>query len=155
MTEPERSKQPMNVLFVITDQQRADHSGFRGNRVVETPNMDSIAAAGMVFDQAWVSNPVCMPNRATIMTGRMPSAHGVVFNDRSLDWSSNTFVRRFRKSGYRTGLIGKSHLQHGTSKNSMVPFRGESSGDAPYPDGWDEVEDFEHYLEHLPENPTG
>lgn len=154
MTETAPGQKPMNVLFVITDQQRADHTGFMGNQIVETPNMDRIAAAGMVFDQAWVSNPVCMPNRATIMTGRMPSAHGVVFNDRSLDWNSNTFVRRFKKSGYRTGLIGKSHLQHGTSKNSMVPFRGESSGDAPYPDGWDEVEDFEHYLDQLPENPA-
>ena len=146
-------QKPMNVLFVITDQQRADHSGFMGNSIVETPNLDRLAASGMVFDNAWVSNPVCMPNRSTIMTGRMPSAHGVVFNDRSLEWSANTFVRRFRKSGYRTGLIGKSHLQHGVSKNSMVPFRGENSGELPYQPGWDEVEDFERYLDSLPEDP--
>ena len=142
-----------NVLFVITDQQRADHNGFMGNPVVQTPNLDSLAASGMVFENTWVSNPVCMPNRSTIMTGRMPSSHGVVFNDRSLDWNANTFVRRFRKSGYRTGLIGKSHLQHGMSKNSMVPFRGEpSTGDNSQP-GWDEIEDFERYLEGLPADP--
>ena len=88
------------------------------------------------------------------MTGRMPSAHGVIFNDRSLDWGANTFVRRFRKSGYRTGLIGKSHLQHGMSKNSIVPFRGASSGSLPFPDGWDQLEDSERYLEHLPEDPA-
>ena len=81
-----------NVLFVITDQQRADHVGFAGNPVVRTPNIDSIAARGTVFDHAWVANPVCMPNRSTIMTGRMPSAHGVIFNDRSLDPDANTFV---------------------------------------------------------------
>jgi len=81
------------------------------------------------------------------MTGRMPSAHGVIFNDRSLDWSANTFVRRFRHSGYRTALIGKSHLQHGMSKNSMVPFRGEGSGQLPFPEGWDQIEDFERYLD--------
>jgi arylsulfatase A-like enzyme len=143
----------MNVLFVITDQQRADHTGFMGNRIVDTSNLDELAARGMVFENAWVANPVCMPNRSTIMTGRMPSAHGVVFNDRSLDWGTNTFVRRFRKSGYRTGLIGKSHLQHGTSKNSMVPFRGENSGELPYLKGWDEVEDFEHYVDQLPGDP--
>lgn len=136
---------PYNVLFIITDQQRADHNGFMGNQVLRTPNLDGLASTGMVFDNAWVSNPVCMPNRATIMTGRMPSAHGVIFNDRSLEWNANTFVRRFRRSGYRTGLLGKSHLQHGMSKNSIVPYRGESSGSAPYPDGWDQWEDFERY----------
>lgn len=88
-----------------------------------------------------------------MMTGRMPSAHGVIFNDRSLDWSANTFVRRFRSSGYRTGLIGKSHLQHGMSKNSMVPFRGESSGKLPFAPGWDQIEDFERYLDGAPEDP--
>ena len=74
-----------NVLFVICDQLRADHLGFAGNPVVRTPHIDGIAAGGTVFDRAYVNNPVCMPNRSTIMTGRMPSAHGVVFNDRSLE----------------------------------------------------------------------
>ncbi|MGB1504109.1 MAG: sulfatase-like hydrolase/transferase, partial [Acidimicrobiales bacterium] len=69
-----RSRRP-NVLFLITDQQRADHTGFMGNDVVRTPNLDSLAARGTVFESAWVSNPVCMPNRCTIMTGRMPSNH--------------------------------------------------------------------------------
>ena len=148
------SESPMNVLFVITDQQRADHNGFMGNPTVKTPNLDSLAESGTVFDNTWVANPVCMPNRSSIMTGRMPSSHGVIFNDRSLDWSANTFVRRFRSSGYRTGLMGKSHLQHGMSKNSMVPFRGESSGQLPFPQGWDQVEDFERYLESEPEDPA-
>ncbi|MEQ8859049.1 MAG: sulfatase-like hydrolase/transferase [Pseudomonadales bacterium] len=147
------SERPMNVLFVITDQQRADHTGFMGNATVHTPSLDHLAASGMVFDNAWVSNPVCMPNRSTIMTGRLPSAHGVIFNDRSLDPGANTFVRRFRKSGYRTGLIGKSHLQHGMSKNSVVPFRGEPSGSLPLPEGWDQIEDFERYVNGLPEDP--
>ena len=140
-----------NVLFIIADQQRADHVGFMGNAVVQTPNIDAIANRGTVFENAWVSNPVCMPNRSTIMTGRMPTAHGVIFNDRTLDWSSNTFVRRFRAAGYRTGLIGKSHLQHGMSKNSVVPFRGQGAYDIPYPSGWDQIEDFENYLEGTPD----
>ena len=81
--DPGTGRRP-NVLFVICDQLRADHLGFAGNPVVQTPNIDSLAARGTVFDRAYVNNPVCMPNRSTIMTGRMPSAHGVVFNDRSL-----------------------------------------------------------------------
>jgi len=144
---------PKNILFIITDQQRAADAGFMGNQVLQTPNLDALAEKSMVFDNAWVANPVCMPNRASILTGRMPSAHGVVFNDRSLDPRVNTFVRRFRKSGYRTALIGKSHLQHGVSKNSMIPFRGEPSEGNPYGSSWNEIEDFERYLHGVPEDP--
>ena len=153
---PESNKAPRakNVLLIITDQQRAADVGFMGNEVVKTPHLDALAAQSMVFDNAWVANPVCMPNRASILTGRMPSAHGVVFNDRSLEPGINTFVRGFRKAGYRTGLIGKSHLQHGVSKNSMIPFRGEPSSVLPYPSGWDEIEDFERYLEGSPQDPA-
>ena len=146
------SKAP-NVLFIITDQQRADHVGFMGNAVVRTPHLDALAARSTVFTNAWVTNPVCMPNRCSIMTGRMPTAHGVIFNDRTLDLSANTFVRRFRAAGYQTALIGKAHLQHGMSKNSMVPFRGESAIAPPYPEGWDQVEDFERYIESVPAAP--
>ena len=115
------TKRP-NVLFVICDQLRADHLGFAGNPVVQTPNIDALAARGTVFDQAYVNNPVCMPNRSTIMTGRMPSAHGVIFNDRSLPISATTFVGRLRDEGWRTALIGKSHLQHGESKDGVFPL---------------------------------
>ena len=139
------AKPPPNVLLVITDQQRAADAGFMGNPVLKTPNLDALASRAMVFDNAWVANPVCMPNRSSLMTGRMPSAHGVIFNDRSLEPGVNTFVRGFRKSGYRTALIGKSHLQHGVSKNSMVPFRGGPSSQSPYPVGWDAIEDYEQY----------
>ena len=142
-----------NILFVITDQQRADHTGFMGNRVIRTPNLDRIAATGTVFENAWVSNPVCMPNRSSIMTGRMPTAHGVIFNDRSLDWGANTFVRQFRGENYRTGLIGKSHLQHGSSRNSMNPYRGRAAVETPHPAGWDEIENFERFLEEVPDDP--
>ena len=135
-----------NVLFFITDQQRADHVGFMGNDIVRTPTLDAIAQRGMVFDDGWVANPICMPNRSSIMTGRLPSAHGCIFNDRSLDWNANTFVRRFRAAGYRTGLLGKSHLQHGPSRNSVIPVP--SSGmlaTSHHPPGWDQLEDFETY----------
>ncbi len=142
-----------NVLFIITDQQRADHVGFAGNDIVRTPNLDALAARGTVFDSAWVANPVCMPNRSTIMTGRMPTAHGVIFNDRSLDWGANTFVRRFMAEGWRTALIGKSHLQHGLSRNSVVPVGPSGAADDPWPVGWNTLEDAERYDARAPEFP--
>jgi len=152
-SEPQGARRP-NVLFIITDQHRADHVGFAGNEVVRTPNLDSIAERGMVFDNAWVANPICMPNRSTIVTGRMPSAHGVIMNDRSLDWGVNTHLRTFRDNGWRTGLIGKSHLQHGMSRNSVLEVDVAAVADDPWPPGWDTLEHFEKYEDgNLPDWP--
>lgn len=142
-----------NVLFVICDQLRADHVGFAGNSVVRTPNLDALAARGVVFTNAWVANPVCMPNRSTIMTGRMPSAHGVIFNDRSLEWGANTHVRSFRAAGWRTGLFGKSHLQHGVSRNSVVPTGRAAAMTDSWPAGWDRWENEERFDGGVPDWP--
>lgn len=152
MTQNSEAPKP-NVLFIITDQHRADHVGFGGNETVSTPHLDALASRGMVFDNAWVANPVCMPNRSTIMTGRMPTAHGVIFNDRSLEWGANTHVRQFSEAGYRTALIGKSHLQHGLSRNSMYPIDKQPVVDDPYPEGWNTWEDHELYTDGVPEMP--
>ena len=138
-----------NVLFVICDQLRADHLGFAGNPVVRTPNLDALAARGTVFDRAYVSNPVCMPNRSTIMTGRMPSAHGVVFNDRSLPRNATTFVGRLRDEGWRTALVGKSHLQHGESRDAVLDL-GIPGASSPFEHGWDTLEHPERYLDGDP-----
>jgi len=140
------SRKRPNVLLIVTDQQRADHVGFGGNSIVRTPHLDGLAARGTVFDRCYVANPVCMPNRSTILTGRVPSAHGCIFNDRSLAWSSNTFVRSLRTAGYRTALIGKSHIQHGLSSDQVhEPDIGAALGD-PYPQGWDTWENPDRYI---------
>jgi len=111
------SKKP-NFLFIITDQHRADHIGSYGNTVVQTPNIDAISKKGLSFDKFYVSCPICMPNRATLMTGRMPSVNGVLTNGLSLPWNSNTFVNVLKQSDYQTALLGKSHLQN----NHMLPL---------------------------------
>ncbi len=136
-----------NVLFVITDQQRADHVGFAGNSVVRTPHLDALAGRGTVFDRCHVANPICTPNRASLLTGRVPSAHGAIFNDRSLPWSANTFVRRLRECGYQTGLIGKAHFQHGISRDTVQQSQLPPALSDPYPEGWDRWEDPDRYLE--------
>ena len=100
-----------NFLFIITDQQRADHLGCYGNPIVKTPHIDSIAARGRRWDRFYVANPICMPNRASIMTGRMSSLHGARHNGIALSRDHTTFVELLKDAGYRTGLIGKSHLQ--------------------------------------------
>lgn len=101
-----------NFLFFITDQHRADYLGCYGHPLLKTPNIDAIAARGTRFTRFYVATPVCMPNRATLMTGRMPSVHGVRSNGAPLSLQSNTFVDALRAAGYATALVGKSHLQN-------------------------------------------
>jgi arylsulfatase A-like enzyme len=101
-----------NILLFITDQHRFDYLGCSGHPVLKTPHIDSIAARGTYFERFYVATPVCMPNRATLMTGRMPSVHGARSNGLPLSLLSNTFVDALRAAGYATALVGKSHLQN-------------------------------------------
>jgi len=104
------SKKP-NFLYIMVDQLRADWLGCYGHPVVKTPNIDAIAAQGTRFDEFHVATPVCMPNRASFMTGRMPSVHGLRYNGCLLSERAHTFVEVMKEAGYDTATIGKSHLQ--------------------------------------------
>jgi len=100
-----------NFLVFVTDQQRADWLGCYGHPVVKTPNIDALAARGTRFDEFHTAMPVCMPNRASLLTGRSPSVHGLRHNGCVLSERANTFVDVLAAGGYRTAAIGKSHLQ--------------------------------------------
>ena len=101
----------VNFLFIVTDQHRADYLSAAGHPVVRTPNIDRIAAQGTMFERFYVANPVCMPNRSAIMTGRYTSVSGIRHNGIPLPLEANTFVEVLRQGGYDTALIGKAHLQ--------------------------------------------
>jgi arylsulfatase A-like enzyme len=116
-----------NFLLIITDQHRADHLGCYGNPILKTPAIDGIAADGVAFDRFYVTCAICMPNRATLMTGRPPSLHGVRHNGIPLALEAVTFVDLLRQAGYRTALVGKSHLQNMTSGKALI---GGGSGEA-------------------------
>ncbi len=125
-----------NFLFIVTDQHRADHLGCYGNPVVQTPNIDSLARRGLAFDEFYVSCPICMPNRAAILTGRSPAANGVRQNGIPLSLDAVTFVDLLRNAGYRTGLIGKAHFQNISKLDVSLEAPGRPSLDtavAPRP----------------------
>lgn len=122
-----------NFLFLITDQQRADWLGCYDHPVLKTPNIDAIAARGTRFDNFHVASPVCMPNRASLLTGRYPSLHGLRYNGCRLPLNANTFVDLLGDAGYHTAAIGKSHLQPFTD----MPPAGKSPEDiANTPEAW-------------------
>lgn len=100
-----------NVLLILADQLRADHLGCYGNGIVRTPAIDSIAAAGTRFQRFHTASPLCMPNRATLFTGRLPSVHGVRRNGIPISYAERTLAEELASNGYNTALIGKAHFQ--------------------------------------------
>jgi len=107
------TKRP-NFLIVMTDQQRRDHMGAYGNRVVQTPNMDAIAAEGLRATAFHVSNPICQPNRACLATGQLSTVNGCRQNGIPLALDSTTYADVLRAAGWHTALIGKAHFQNVT-----------------------------------------
>jgi arylsulfatase A-like enzyme len=110
-----------NFLVFIADQLRADHLGCYGNPVVRTPAIDRIAAEGFAADGFHVATPICMPNRASLLTGRMPSLHGARHNGIPLSLKTANFVDCLRKAGYLTALVGKAHFQNITGNPPQWP----------------------------------
>ncbi len=124
------TKRP-NFLFIMTDQQRADWMGCAGHPVLKTPHIDAIAAAGTRFENFHATSPVCMPNRASFMTGRYPTTHGLRSNGCSLSLHANTFVDVLTAAGYHTAAIGKSHLQ---PMMGLPPYQEDGPAIGPIPE---------------------
>lgn len=98
-----------NVLVILCDQLRRDYLPMYGCRGLATPNLDRIAKLGVVFDRAISASPVCGPSRASMMTGRYPSDHGVWTNDVPFRDGLDYVAERMNRLGYRTGAFGKLH----------------------------------------------
>ncbi len=106
-------KQRPNILFIMTDQQFAEAMSCRtGRELIRTPAMDSIAENGMLFERAYCANPLCVPSRAALFTGRFTSETGVQTNSSpKLDPAEFPCIGTiFAEAGYDTGWVGKWHL---------------------------------------------
>ncbi|MGH2542334.1 MAG: sulfatase family protein, partial [Ardenticatenaceae bacterium] len=99
-----------NILFICTDQQRYDALGCYGNESIMTPAIDQLATEGVLFERCYVQSPICAPSRASLLTGRYPSAHGLWANGVALPPHEQLFTRALADAGYDCGLIGKLHL---------------------------------------------
>ncbi len=107
-----------NLLFIFTDQQRADTMACYGNSLIRTPNLDGLSGQSFVFENAYVSAPICSPSRSTIMTGLWPHTSGVLKNNYPLP-ESTPVVAEMLPADYVSGYYGKWHLG-----NEVVKQRG-------------------------------
>lgn len=101
-----------NIVFIFSDDHAIRAVSAYGDSLVQTPNIDRIAANGMRFDRAYVGNSICGPSRATLLTGLHSHANGFYSNEWSgpFDGAQQTFPKLLQNAGYQTAIIGKWHL---------------------------------------------
>ena len=109
-----------NIVFVLTDQWRAQATGYAGDPNVKTPNLDALASKSINFENAVSVCPVCTPYRASLMTGRYPLSTGMFLNDLYLPSEELCMAEIFKAAGYETAYIGKWHLD-GHGRSTFIP----------------------------------
>lgn len=101
---------PRDILLYMSDQHSHRVQGWSGDSIIRTPNLDRIAAAGTVMTRAITACPLCVPARAAMISGQLPSNNGVLFNFSSLPSDQATFLHSLSVAGYETVLCGRMHF---------------------------------------------
>ncbi len=118
-----------NILIIVSDDHAFQAIGAYGSKLMQTPAIDRIAKEGTVFNKAYVTNSICGPSRAVILTGKYSHKNGFKDNENSsFDGSQNTFIKELTRSGYQTAWIGKWHLEtqpQGFSYWQILPGQGQ------------------------------
>jgi choline-sulfatase len=136
-----------NILWILTDQYNANCMSFLGSQA-RTPNLDEIAAQGVAFTRAYCNNPICAPSRASFITGQYLHTHGLQGNNVATYpcRNSDTVSALFRRSGYRTALLGKAHMPRLWNEEGFERLRYTDLADALPGDPTSD-----HYFQYLVE----
>jgi len=126
----EKNPEKPNIVFIFTDDHASQAISAYGGMLAEiapTPNIDRIANEGIRFDKCYVTNSICAPSRASILTGKHSHLNGVTTNGNKFDGSQQTFPKLLQQNGYQTAMIGKWHLKTdptGFDYWSILPGQG-------------------------------
>jgi arylsulfatase A-like enzyme len=106
-----QAQEKPNIVVIISDDHAYQAISAYGSELMATPNIDRIAEEGVRFDKAYVTNSICGPSRATILTGKYSHENGFKDNENShFDSSQDSFAKQLQANGYQTAWIGKYHL---------------------------------------------
>ena len=123
---PEVKERP-NIVFIMSDDHAYQAISAYDTSLISTPNIDRIAKMGMLFTNASVTNSICAPSRATILTGKHSHKNGKVDNVSPFDTTNITFPQILQKSGYQTAMFGKLHFGNnpkGFDQFKILPGQG-------------------------------
>jgi arylsulfatase A-like enzyme len=124
--QEEAFEQP-NILFILSDDHAYQAISAYDTTLIQTPNLDRIAQEGILFLNASVTNSICAPSRATILTGKHAHLHGKIDNLSPFDTSQVTFPMLFQNAGYQTAMFGKLHFGNapkGVDDFMILPGQG-------------------------------
>ncbi len=122
----EQKKRP-NILFIMSDDHAYQAISAYSDKLIKTPNIDRIANEGIKFTNATVTNSICAPSRATILTGKHTHINGKIDNITPFDTTQVTFPQIFQKAGYQTAIFGKLHFGNspkGVDEYMILPGQG-------------------------------
>ena len=120
-------EKPPNILFIMSDDHAYQAISAYGHGLNETPNIDRIANEGAIFTRATVTNSICAPSRAVLLTGKHSFINGKVDNVQPFNWDQESFPKILQANGYQTALIGKIHLNglpQGFDYSMVLPGQG-------------------------------
>ncbi|WP_316749714.1 sulfatase [Pedobacter gandavensis] len=123
------AQQQPNIIIIVSDDHAFQSIGAYGSKLMKTPSIDRIAKEGVRFDKGYVTNSICGPSRAVILTGKYSHKNGFKDNEHSkFDGSQDSFVKQLRNGGYQTAWIGKWHLEttpQGFDHWQVLPDQGQ------------------------------
>jgi arylsulfatase A-like enzyme len=117
-----------NIIFIMSDDHAYQAISAYGHGLNNTPNIDRIANEGAIFNRGFVTNSICAPSRAVMLTGKHSHMNGKVDNIQPFNWDQENFAKSLQKSGYQTALVGKIHLNglpQGFDYSNVLPGQGQ------------------------------